>query len=56
MENTLKTANDLISDSMDAYFAGDEEMASQYLHEAMGQKIQQRFEDCLSKLPEFQAQ
>lgn len=49
----VKTSNDLISDSIDAYFSGDEEMATQYLKEAFGQRMQDRFEEVLSKQPEF---
>ena len=55
MSIRVKTANDLISDSMDAYFSGDESLAGQYLEEAIGQKIQERFEDVLSRQPEFAA-
>jgi uncharacterized protein YbaP (TraB family) len=51
----VKTANDLISDCMDAYFSGDEEMAGQYLEEAIERKVQDRFEDVLSTQPEFSA-
>ena len=53
MSVNVKTANDLISDSIDAYFSGDEGLASQYLREAIGQKIQDRFVDVLSRQPEF---
>lgn len=53
MEINVKTANDLISDSVDAYFSGDSEMAGQYLEEAIGRKIQDRFVDVLSQQPEF---
>lgn len=53
MSVNVKTANDLISDSIDAYFSGDEDMAGQYLEEAIGQKIQDRFSEVLSHQPEF---
>jgi hypothetical protein len=49
----VKTANDLISDSIDAYFSGNEDLAGQYLEEAIGQKIQDRFNDVLAQQPEF---
>lgn len=52
----VKTANDLISDSIDAYFSGNEDLAGQYLEEAIGQKIQDRFNDVLAQQPEFTAQ
>lgn len=52
----VKTANDLISDSIDAYFSGNEDLAGQYLEEAIGQKIQDRFNDVLAQQPEFSAQ
>ena len=45
----VKTANDLISDSIDAYFSGNEDLAGQYLEEAIGQKIQDRFNDVLAQ-------
>lgn len=52
----VKTANDLISDSIDAYFSGNEDLAGQYLEEAIGQKIQDRFNDVLAQQPEFTMQ
>jgi len=52
----VKTANDLISDSIDAYFSGNEDLAGQYLEEAIGQKIQDRFNDVLAQQPEFTVQ
>ena len=52
----VKTANDLISDSIDAYFSGNEDLAGQYLEEAIGQKIQDRFNDVLAQQPEFTEQ
>lgn len=53
MSIQVKTANDLISDTVDAYFSGNQELAEQYLEEAIGQKIADRFVDVLSKQPEF---
>lgn len=53
MEIEVKTANDLIADSVDAYFSGNEALASQYLDEAIGRKISDRFEEVLSSQPEF---
>ena len=52
----VKTANDLISDSIDAYFSGNEDLAGQYLEEAIGQKIQDRINDVLAQQPEFTIQ
>ena len=56
MSTNIKTSNDLISDSIDAYFSGDEALAGQYIEDAIGQKIQERFTDVLSKQPEFSAE
>ena len=53
MSIRIKTSNDLIADSVDAYFSGDEESAGQYLQEAIEQKIQDRLVNVLSKQPEF---
>lgn len=53
MKSNVKTANDLISDSIDAYFAGDEKVADRYLDEAITQKVSERMVNVLSKLPEF---
>lgn len=53
MEIEVKTANDLIADSVDAYFSGNEALASQYLDEGISRKITDRFVDVLSTQPEF---
>ena len=53
MKIEVKTANDMIADSIDAYLGGNEELAGQYLEDAISRKITDRFNDVLSTLPEF---
>lgn len=53
MSIQVKTANDIISDSLDALLGGNEALAGQYLQEAMERKITDRFNDVLSRQPEF---
>ena len=49
----VKTANDMISDSLDALLAGDEELAGKYFDDAMERKVADRFAEVLSEQPEF---
>lgn len=53
MSIKVKTANDMIADSIDAVLGGNDELAGQYLEEAISRKITERFEDVLSNQPEF---
>lgn len=53
MKSSVKTANDLIADSIDAYFAGNENDADRYLDEAITQKVTERMVNVLKDLPEF---
>ena len=54
MSIKVKTADDMISDSLDALLGGDEAMAGQYFEEAIDRKITDRFNEVLSRQPEFQ--
>lgn len=47
----VKTANDMISDSLDAFFGGDEELAGKYFGDAIERKVAERFEEVLSRQP-----
>ena len=53
MTTKVKTANDMISDSVDALLSGNEALAGQYFDDAINRKITDRFNDVLSKQPEF---
>jgi len=53
MSINVKTANDMIADSIDALLGGNDELAGQYFEEAIDRKITDRFNDVLSRQPEF---
>lgn len=44
---TLKNSDDFISDSVDAFMAGDRRLADHYLHQAIEEKFINHFSECL---------
>ena len=53
MSIDVKTANDMLADSIDAFLGGNDELAGQYFEDAINRKITDRFNDVLSRQPEF---
>lgn len=44
---TLKNSDDFVSDSVDAFMAGDRRLADHYLHRAIEEKLINHFSECL---------